>query len=708
MKARQPDQSGYAVNDGVRLFYEVHGSGDTTILLLPTWSIVDKGVWKMQIHYLSRHYRVITYDPRGNGRSDRPLDPQAHVEAVLTGDALAVMDATETDAAVVIAYCASTARGMMLARDHAERVHGLVVIAPNIPSVASIEDRHEFGFDAELDTYEGWAKENRHYWKRDWAGYVDWFMSNVASEPHSTKVFDDLVGWGMQTDAATILCTIDARDVGEDPYDVATAEAGFSAVTRPTLAIVGDQDRIVSPKVSLRVAELTGGDMLTIEGGGHAVQARHPVAVNHAIRAFVDRVRPPRRALTPFAFARSRRRQALWVSSPIGLGHVLRDIAIARALRERVPDLHIDWLAQPPVTQMLEAVGETVHHASAELASESAHWESEASAHDLHAFYALRRMDEILLANYMLFDDVTRETPYDLWVGDESWEVDHYLHENPERKTAPYVFTTDFVGFLPVDAENDPREADLCTDYNAEMIEHRARYPRLRDRSVFIGGFDELPDASLGDGLPTVRGWTKDWFESVPYIVPYNTLDYRDTASVRGRLGHGVGYPLIVAAVGGTAVGAGLLDLIAEGFRYLRKDVPEARMLMVTGPRIDPRDLPDVDGMTKLGFVPNLYEHLAVCDAAVVQGGLSTTMELVAARRPFLYFPLQSHFEQRRFVTHRLDSYRAGIQMEYAQSSPLDVAVALQRALSEPVQYRSVASDGASKAAERIASLLVR
>jgi UDP:flavonoid glycosyltransferase YjiC (YdhE family) len=151
-----------------------------------------------------------------------------------------------------------------------------------------------------------------------------------------------------------------------------------------------------------------------------------------------------------------------------------------------------------------------------------------------------------------------------------------------------------------------------------------------------------------------------------------------------------------------------LLELIAEGFRYLRKDVSDARMLMVTGPRIDPRDVPDVDGMTKLGFVPNLYEHLAVCDAAIVQGGLSTTMELVAAGRPFLYFPLQSHFEQRRFVAHRLDTYRAGIRMEYAQSSPLDVGIALQRALSEPVSYRPVPSNGASKAADRIANLLVR
>src|SRR3954451_9110978 len=261
MLARQPDHTGYAVNDGVRVYYEVHGSGDTTLLLLPTWSIVDKGVWKMQVPYLSRHYRVITYDPRGNGRSDRPQDAASYSQAALTNDALAVLDATDTEAAVVVAYCASTARGMLLTRDHPERVHGLAVIAPNIPALERGGGRDEYDFDGELDTDEGWARENRHYWKRDWAGYVEWFMSNVASEPHSTKLVDDLVGWGMQTDAATVLCTIDAPEVGEDPFKVDVAEAGFRALTRPTLSLVGDQDQIVAPQNAVRVAELTGGDL---------------------------------------------------------------------------------------------------------------------------------------------------------------------------------------------------------------------------------------------------------------------------------------------------------------------------------------------------------------------------------------------------------------------------------------------------------------
>src|SRR6478752_781711 len=86
----------------------------------------------------------------------------------------------------------------------------------------------------------------------------------------------------------------------------------------------------------------------------------------------------------------ARRRRALYLSSPIGLGHAWRDVAIADELRKLRPDLEIDWLAQHPVTNVLEARGERIHPASAELANESKHIESESAEHDLHCFQAWR------------------------------------------------------------------------------------------------------------------------------------------------------------------------------------------------------------------------------------------------------------------------------------------------------------------------------
>jgi hypothetical protein len=149
--------------------------------------------------------------------------------------------------------------------------------------------------------------------------------------------------------------------------------------------VTGDQDRITPTEYAHRIAELTGGDLLVVADAGHAPHARFPVVVNHAIRDFTDRLVPrPRQATWQASHGRPRR--ALWISSPIGLGHIQRDLAIARAVREQVPDLEIHWWAQPPVTQVLAEAGEIIHPASAGMASESAHRESEAAGHDLPAF----------------------------------------------------------------------------------------------------------------------------------------------------------------------------------------------------------------------------------------------------------------------------------------------------------------------------------
>ena len=135
---------------------------------------------------------------------------------------------------------------------------------------------------------------------------------------------------------------------------------------------------------------------------------------------------------------------------------------------------------------MLEECGETIHPASALLAGESAHITAASRGHELPVFQAWREMDEILVANFMLFHDVAREGRYDLWIGDEAWEVDHFLHENPELKTARYCFLTDFVGWLPM-PEGGTREAELTADYNAEMIRQIERFPGVRDLALFVG-----------------------------------------------------------------------------------------------------------------------------------------------------------------------------------------------------------------------------
>jgi UDP:flavonoid glycosyltransferase YjiC (YdhE family) len=129
-------------------------------------------------------------------------------------------------------------------------------------------------------------------------------------------------------------------------------------------------------------------------------------------------------------------------------------------------------------------------------------------------------------------------------------------------------------------------------------------------------------------------------------------------------------------------------------------------MVVVTGPRIDPDSLAAPRGVEVHGFLPDLDLHHAACDVAVVQGGLSTTMELTAAGRPFLYFPLGHHFEQQVHVRHRLERHRAGRAMDYRDADPGRIADELAAALKTPTDYLPVPTDGADRAAQLVLDLL--
>lgn len=710
MRAREPDIGAFVERDGVRIFYEVFGEGNApTVLLLPTWSVIHSRHWKVQVPVLARRYRVITVDGRGNGRSDRPRAATAYAPAEFVADCIDVLDATGTDRAVVAGVSFGGELALRLAAGHPDRVSGAAFLGPGVPLLdraVAPEDLPDF--DVELDEYTGWEKINRHYWLRDYVGFLEFFFGQCLPEPHSTKQIEDAVRWGLDTDPEILILT-QARG-GERQWAEAEAEyeplkALCAAVRCPTIVIQGDGDILCPHAWGAALAERTGGDLVTVAGGGHILQARHPVLVNRVLRQFIDRVSPPPPRQQTWTRALRRPLRALYVSSPIGLGHAQRDVAVADEVRKLRPDLEIDWLAQHPVTALLEAQGERVHPASKFLANESAHIVSESHEHDLHAFQAIRRMDDILVANFGVFEDLLAEEHYDLVIGDEAWELDYFLHENPELKRTSFVWMTDFVGWLPVTGSGTP-EAALTADYNAEMIEQVERFRRVRDRSIFVGDPDDLVPDAFGPNLPTIREWTEQHFDFAGYVTGFDPAALADTEALRAELGYRPGECVCIVTVGGSGVGDSLLRKVIAAHPLASRLVDGLRMVVVAGPRIDPALLPAPEGVEVRAFVPNLYRHLAACDVAVVQGGLTTTMELTATRKPFLYFPLANHFEQQHHVRHRLDRYRAGRCMDYATTTPEDIANELAAALRTAVDYRPVASDGAARAARSIAELL--
>jgi pimeloyl-ACP methyl ester carboxylesterase/predicted glycosyltransferase len=692
-RALAPQEAGFADVEGVRIAYEVFGEGEETLLLLPPWSIVHSRFWKFQVPYLARHFRVVTFDARGNGRSDRPPTAEAYGPRTTAQDALAVLDAAGVEDCVMVVHCGPAAGSLLLA-NHPERLRGALFLAPALPITPPLPERTGHSFDADLPSYEGWARTNRHSWARDFRGYLEFFFDRCYSEPHSTKQIEDGVAWGLETTGETLALTIDAPGLDKE-----TVLDALSRLRCPLMVVQGDEDRLIPPDRGAVFAEMTGAELVTFEGAGHCVHARHPVRFNHVLRDFAERVygrkRPPvrwRRALT-------RPKRALYVSSPIGLGHAWRDVAIARELRALHPNLEIDWLAQDPVTRVLEQCGERIHPASRLLAGESRHIAAEATEHELNVFQAWRRMDEILLANFMVLDDVVREQEYDLWIGDEAWELDYYLHENPELKTAAYCFLTDFVGWLPL-PEGGAEETRLTADYNAEMIEQIARFPRVRDRAIFVGEPADVVPHTFGDGLPAIRPWVEQHFEFSGYVLGREPAD-RDAA--RAELGYRPDEQVCLVTVGGSGVGGSLLRRVIDAFPQARAHIPGLRMIVVCGPRIDPASQAAPEGVELVGYVHDLSRHLAACDVAVAQGGLTTCMELAAAKRPFLYAPLERHFEQRLHVRHRLDRYGAGRAIDLATE---DIAAGIVTALQEQPRPADVERDGAARAARLIADLL--
>ncbi len=706
MRAAYPELEGTVGRDGVEVHYEVYGGGDTTLFLIPPSPITHSRIWKGLIPHLSRHYRVLTMDGRGNGRSGRPADPEAHSQEENLVDIVAVLDATGTERAVVVAHCHANWWAVTLAATHPERVEALVAIEPGVPYLGRSQPHwvetapH---WDEILEDPTGWELNNRHVYVNEHRRWVEFFFGEQLVEPHSTKQFEDAVTWALES-------TGDVLAAGEEGFEIGIpdrerADGVYRSLDLPTLTIHGDQDICQHVDRGRAFAELTGGELLVIGGAGHLTPAREPVEVNLAIRRFVDKTKGVTVTSQSWDRGMNRRKKALFLSSPIGLGHARRDLAVAQELREIEPDLEIDWLAQHPVTTVLEAAGETIHPASGWLASESGHIASEAAGHELHCFQALRRMDEILVANFMVFQEVIEESPYDLIIGDEAWDVDYYWHENPELKRGSHVWLTDFVGYLPM-PEGGEHEAFLTADYNAEMIEHIARFPRIRDRAIFVGNPDDIYPAVFGPDLPKIRDWTEEHFSFSGYITGFTPPSPAEVEAWRGELGYRSDEKVCVVTVGGSGVGRDLLEKVIASYPMAKAQIPELRMVAVSGPRIEPESLPSHPDLEVHGYVDRLYRHLAVADLAVVQGGLTTTMELTAAQRPFLYFPLRNHFEQNFHVRHRLDQHGAGRRMEYHSTDPDQLADAITTEVGRQVSYRHVETDGAKRAASMIAELL--
>ena len=318
MRACEPDIEGYVERDGVKIGYEVFGEGAPTVLLLPTWTIIHSRFWKAQVPYLSRHYRVITFDRPGNGRSDRPLQPDAYTVDAVVNQALAVMEATGTNQVIAVSLSQGAQEALKLAADHPDRVLGAVFIGAGLTLEPDHPERVA-AVDHFLEPYppepQGWERLNAQYWLDHYEDFVDFFFSECFPEPHSTKQREDCQNWARETTPEVLLADT------QDALSPSTVLEWAERVSVPTLVIHGSDDRISPLATAETLAGKTRGQLVVLDGAGHIPLARDPVCVNLLIREFVDRLAASQPRTTRWHRSRARPRRALYISSPIGLGH---------------------------------------------------------------------------------------------------------------------------------------------------------------------------------------------------------------------------------------------------------------------------------------------------------------------------------------------------------------------------------------------------
>jgi UDP:flavonoid glycosyltransferase YjiC (YdhE family) len=395
----------------------------------------------------------------------------------------------------------------------------------------------------------------------------------------------------------------------------------------------------------------------------------------------------------------------LYISDSIGLGHAARDLAIARELRALNPEVEIMWLAGDPARRLIAEAGETLLPETEAFAHETGVAENTSGEFSLNVLrYALQAQSAWKRA-VSAFEEVTAKYPYNLRIGDESYEIDVALSDQPALKKAPFVMIYDFVGLDAM--SRSPLERLMAYRFNWLWGGGpRGKPPTQQDLTLFIGELEDVADKPFGLLLPNRREYARRYYHFVGYAFPFDPADYSDKKKVRAALAYDEERPLVICAVGGTAVGDDLLRLCAASYPHIQERVEDVQMVLVCGPRIDPASIEVPSGVEVRGYVPRLYEHFAACDVAIVQGGGTTTLELTALRTPFIYFPLEDHFEQNLVVAKRLERHGAGQRLLYSETTPERLAEAVFWQLGREASWPAIPTDGARRAAELINDLV--
>lgn len=284
MRLPEPEASGFADVAGVRIAWESFGQGESAVLVVPTWNFVDSRVSARLVPDVTPWFRVVTFDPRGAGRSDRP--PTGYRLDDHVADAEAVMQAANVARASLIAGSAGAETAALLAARRPDLVERLVLIAPLIqvePNMSENDDDEEFWI--ERASYEGWERWSAPYWRQDWPGFARWFLELAFNEPDSEALIDAVLSIALEADPEIL---IQQHREQQRARDGSAAPAVLGSITSPTLVLHGELDQSVPLAWGSAVAAAIPDATLAVAlAGGHRPDVRSPDLINPLLVEFL-------------------------------------------------------------------------------------------------------------------------------------------------------------------------------------------------------------------------------------------------------------------------------------------------------------------------------------------------------------------------------------------------------------------------------------
>ena len=395
-------------------------------------------------------------------------------------------------------------------------------------------------------------------------------------------------------------------------------------------------------------------------------------------------------------------KKILFISGSLGMGHITRDLAIAKAIRQSIPDVQIHWLAAHPANMVLKTEGE-------HLLPEPYIWQDETIAAEqaltgfsMNLIKYSFNVKKAWKRHLKVFKELMANEHFDLIIGDETYEIAIDIMAKKLTLDIPFIMIYDFIG--TVSMSRNPIEKLGVYLNNRKWTRNHDRLPSFLT-NLFVGEAEDVPDKPFGRGMPGRRDWLERNCHVLGYILRFHPDDFKDKKNIRAQLGYDDG-PLIVCSIGGTAIGKNMLELCGRAYSLLKKKLPDLQMVLVCGPRLDPKSLNVPAGVQVRGYVPELYNHFAACDLAIVQGGGTTTVELTALRVPFLYFPIEGQFAQELYVAERLARHRAGVKMAFSLTTVKSLTQTALKTMRSKVNYARIPVDGDRKAARIVKELL--